>query len=102
MPWKILLREIAFSRCRRSGKPVRFAFDLSARLNDSGKVNGDLFQTEEPPVSTAADMPLAARMRPRTLEEVAGQKHILGPGKLLRRAIEADRIQSILLFGPPG
>ena len=50
----------------------------------------------------AADAPLAARMRPRTLAEYAGQLHILGPGKLLRRAIEADRISSIILFGPPG
>ena len=46
--------------------------------------------------------PLAARMRPRTLEEVAGQEHILGPGKLLRRVIEADRLTNIILFGPPG
>jgi putative ATPase len=47
--------------------------------------------------------PLAARMRPRTLDEIVGQEHILGPGKLLRRAIEADRLfQSIILFGPPG
>ena len=48
------------------------------------------------------DAPLAARMRPRTLDEFVGQEHILGPGKLLRRAIEADRIGSILLWGPPG
>lgn len=41
-------------------------------------------------------------MRPRTLEEYAGQQHILGKGKLLRRAIEADRISSLILFGPPG
>jgi len=47
-------------------------------------------------------MPLAARMRPRTLEEFVGQRHILGPGRLLRRAIEADRIQSLILYGPPG
>jgi putative ATPase len=47
--------------------------------------------------------PLAARMRPRTLDEIVGQEHILGSGKLLRRAIEADRLfQSIILFGPPG
>ena len=46
--------------------------------------------------------PLAERMRPRTLDEYSGQQHILGPGKLLRRAIEADRIASIILFGPPG
>ena len=48
------------------------------------------------------DAPLAQRMRPRTLDEFVGQQHILGPGKLLRRAIEADRISSIILFGPPG
>jgi len=41
-------------------------------------------------------------MRPRTLEEIAGQKHILGEGKLLRRAVEADRLTSIILYGPPG
>jgi len=46
--------------------------------------------------------PLAARIRPRTLEEFVGQEHILGPGKLLRRAIEADQVSSVLLWGPPG
>jgi len=49
------------------------------------------------------EAPLAARMRPRTLEEMVGQEHIVGPGKLLRRAIEADRLfSSILFWGPPG
>ena len=47
-------------------------------------------------------MPLAARMRPRSLAEYAGQRHILGEGSLLRRSIEADRIQSLILYGPPG
>jgi len=47
-------------------------------------------------------IPLAARMRPRTLSEYIGQSHILGPGHLLRRAIEADRIQSLIFYGPPG
>jgi putative ATPase len=46
--------------------------------------------------------PLASRMRPQTLEEIAGQKHILGEGKLLRRAIEADRFASLIFYGPPG
>jgi putative ATPase len=46
--------------------------------------------------------PLALRMRPRTLEEFAGQKHILGEGKLLRRMLQADAITSIILHGPPG
>src|ERR1700720_439000 len=46
--------------------------------------------------------PLAARMRPRDLGEFVGQTHILGPGQLLRRAIEADRLQSLIFYGPPG
>ncbi|REJ21919.1 MAG: replication-associated recombination protein RarA, partial [Paenibacillaceae bacterium] len=45
---------------------------------------------------------LADRMRPETLDDYVGQEHILGPGKLLRRAIEADQVTSILLYGPPG
>ena len=49
-----------------------------------------------------ADAPLATRMRPRTLEEYVGQEHLLGPGKLLRRAIEADRLSSAIFHGPPG
>jgi putative ATPase len=47
-------------------------------------------------------LPLAARMRPQTLDEISGQDHILGQGKLLRRAIEADRLSSVILYGPPG
>lgn len=46
--------------------------------------------------------PLASRMRPRTLDEIVGQKHILGKGKLLYRAIKADNLGSIILYGPPG
>jgi putative ATPase len=61
----------------------------------------DLFATSGK-VEIPEDAPLAARMRPRTLDEFVGQEHLLAPGKLLRRAIEADRIQSIILFGPPG
>jgi putative ATPase len=62
----------------------------------------DLFENDAPAPDTTAAAPLATRMRPRSLDEYAGQEHILGPGKLLRRAIEADRISSIILFGPPG
>lgn len=50
----------------------------------------------------ARSAPLADRMRPRTLAEFIGQGHILAPGTLLRRAVEADRVTSLLLFGPPG
>lgn len=53
-------------------------------------------------VNNHSSEPLAARMRPRTLGEVVGQSHILGPGKLLRRVIEADRLTNIILYGPPG
>jgi putative ATPase len=63
----------------------------------------DLFgahSAEEAAVDPGA--PLAARMRPRSLDEYLGQRHILGPGKLLRRAIESDRVASIILYGPPG
>lgn len=48
------------------------------------------------------ESPLAARMRPRTLEEVAGQEHIIGKDKLLYRAIKADKISSVIFYGPPG
>lgn len=69
----------------------------------------DLFAPEPAPKPEAPAAPesrrhepLAARMRPRCLSEVVGQSHILGPGQLLRRAIEADRIQSLIFYGPPG
>ena len=54
------------------------------------------------PREPAADEPLAARMRPRTLDEIAGQQHILAEHKLLRRAIESDRFTSLIFYGPPG
>ena len=57
----------------------------------------DLFSSQE-----AALSPLADRMRPRTLDEFIGQGHIVGPGRLLRRAIEADRMTSSIFYGPPG
>ena len=50
----------------------------------------------------ASREPLAARMRPRTLEEFVGQEHLTGPGRFLRRAIEADQVPSLILWGPPG
>jgi len=57
---------------------------------------------ERPEPTRASPAPLAARMRPRTIDEFAGQSHILAPGQLLRRAIEADRVQSLIFYGPPG
>lgn len=51
---------------------------------------------------TEKEQPLAARMRPRTLDEFVGQDHILAPGRLLRRAIQADQLSSLIFYGPPG
>ncbi len=50
----------------------------------------------------SSSAPLAARMRPTTLDEILGQGHLLGPGKLLRRTLESDRLTSLILYGPPG
>ena len=72
----------------------------------------DLFSRTQARPDSAADTslsdssprsePLASRMRPRSLESYAGQRHILAHGQLLRRAIESDRIQSLIFYGPPG
>jgi len=63
----------------------------------------DLFTDENADLASTNEVaPLATRMRPRSLEEFVGQEHILAPGKLLRRAIEADRLPSVILSGPPG
>ena len=65
---------------------------------------GSLFEDDSPaagPPDTPSG-PLAARMRPRTLDEFTGQAHILGPGTLLRRAIEQDQLPSAIFWGPPG
>lgn len=61
----------------------------------------DLFAAEEE-ANQRNNMPLAARMRPKRLADFAGQQHFLGPGKLLRRLIDARRLGSVLFYGPPG
>lgn len=61
----------------------------------------DLFEQRRQAV-TEAEAPLAARMRPRTLDEFVGQDAIVGPGRLLRRAIQADQLSSLIFYGPPG
>ena len=67
-------------------------------------VDGLFMESPEDPqvTSPGGQEPLAARMRPRSLADIAGQQHILGEGKLLRRAIEADRFTSLIFYGPPG
>jgi putative ATPase len=61
-----------------------------------------LFDDDPEPAATAAPSPLADRMRPTTLDEFVGQEALIGPGRPLRLAIEKDRLQSIILWGPPG
>ena len=61
----------------------------------------DLFARQEKQRREAA-LPLAARMRPKTLDEFAGQQHFLGEGKLLRRIVQARRLHSVIFYGPPG
>ncbi len=63
---------------------------------------GNLFEDERPAEGAQARVPLAERMRPRTLDEFEGQEHLLAPGRPLREAIDADVVQSIILWGPPG
>ena len=61
----------------------------------------DLFEQRQQQL-IASEAPLAARMRPRSLSEFIGQPAIIGPGRLLRRAIEADQLSSLIFYGPPG
>jgi putative ATPase len=67
-------------------------------------VTGSLFEDTEgtPATGSLPAVPLAERLRPRTLDEVIGQKHLLGPGKPLRVAFESGRLHSMILWGPPG
>jgi putative ATPase len=65
-------------------------------------MSGSLFDEDSPTTRPTTGTPLAERIRPRTLDEIVGQEHILAPGTPLREAIERDLLQSIILWGPPG
>jgi len=65
-------------------------------------MSGSLFEDDKPISNSSAPAPLAERLRPKTLDEVVGQEHLLGPGKPLRTAIERDQVPSMILWGPPG
>ena len=70
-------------------------------LMDGFKDDNTLFSAgDKAKIDLAA--PLAVKMRPRSLDEFVGQQHFLGTGKLLRRMLEADRLSSLILYGPPG
>jgi putative ATPase len=64
-------------------------------------MSGSLFEDDKPQ-SDPSSAPLAERLRPKTLDEILGQEHLLGPGKPLRTAIERDQVPSMILWGPPG
>jgi putative ATPase len=70
-----------------------------ARAATDGAAPGDGQAATAPPRPSA---PLAARMRPRTLDELTGQDRVVGPGSVLRRALDGDRLPSLILWGPPG
>src|ERR1051326_7307213 len=76
--------------------------------SEQAKNQRSLFDADDAPDAAApaaasdTPMPLAARMRPRSLDEIIGQEHIIGPGTVLRRAIESDHVPSMILWGPPG
>ncbi len=65
-------------------------------------MSGSLFEENEKPSGPPPDAPLADRMRPQSLDEIVGQRHLLDPGKPLRTAIERDQVPSMILWGPPG
>ena len=64
--------------------------------------NEELFELEKPPAGAVERRPLAERMRPRTLEEFVGQQHLLGPNKVLQKALDRGCLFSMMLWGPPG
>jgi putative ATPase len=72
-------------------------------MKDNSQMAPGLFDADDPPPGpTQAGTPLAERMRPRRLDEIVGQEDLLAPGRPLREAIERDRLQSLILWGPPG
>jgi putative ATPase len=102
-------RTLEAKNCEFKQRPAEYSaeisptcVELSPGTAETRKMD-DLFGVAEPEeAGIDSGAPLAARMRPRSLDEYVGQHHILGAGKLLRRAIESDRLTSIILYGPPG
>jgi putative ATPase len=70
--------------------------------NDAGAQKKQKIASAQASGEGSVQEPLAARMRPRTLDEIVGQEHLIGPGKLLRRIIESDKVASMIFWGPPG
>src|SRR5947209_4580892 len=94
-----------------TASPVCHSMPLAERLTPPGSAcvnlpemtaQAHLFDDPSRPSTPPALTPLAARMRPRSLDEILGQAHLLAPGRALRRALEADKVPSMVLWGPPG
>ena len=94
---EILHRQRGLRGSRYSARP---SDDVTASFYSQVMAQETLFPAAQPPGQK--DQPLAARMRPRSLDEFVGQEHLVGPEHELRRAIEEDRVGSMILWGPPG
>ncbi len=85
----------------KNNRELAEAVNYNSLIMVEGKNNKTLFsRSEDANIASAA--PLAVRMRPKSLQEFVGQEHFLGQGKLLRRMLEADRLSSLIFYGPPG
>ena len=96
----------ARAKARSGARELTSSSSAAAALLDTPPRGGhhemvELFRQSRE-ATAAREAPLAARMRPQTLEEVVGQSHLLGSGHVLRRAIENDALTSVILYGPPG
>src|SRR5207244_4692352 len=85
-------------RCAGSGRRSSQGHPILGGMPRPPRQTGDLFRSRA--AKDPSLVPLAERMRPRTLDEVVGQQHILGPNTLLREAIETDQVPSLIFWGP--
>src|SRR5260370_10008076 len=89
--------------CRTQKSIIVFSQEAGGMANQASLFESDNSQSlQKNPSPTAIGEPLAARMRPRTLDEILGQEQLLAPDRVLRRSIEGDHIPSMILWGPPG
>ena len=100
-PRRERVRRLAVGRAGVAGRPTSSSGDELRYAACPGDPVSDLF-TAAAEEHLRAQAPLAARLRPRTLDDVVGQEHLVGPGKPLRRLVEQDRLTSAIFWGPPG
>ena len=88
--------------CAAGGGGIRPALGTASSKTPQRPAQASLVGAEQEQSPASSDAPLAARMRPRTLDDYAGQAHLVGPDKILRRLLEAKQLPSLILWGPPG